>query len=71
MDLPPPQAIRAVQIGNYNLVLLKEKKIPFEAYFYNHLGYDAVFSQAVGITARGARWGVDLVIRKRPESWSV
>ena len=67
----PSQAIRAVQIGNYNLVLLTEKKIPFEAYCYNHLGYDAVYSQAVGTTARGAQWGVDLVIRKRLESWSV
>ena len=47
-------------------MMLTEKKIPYEAYCYNRLGYDAV-----GTTARGAQWGVDLVIRKRPERWSV
>ena len=69
--MPPPQSIRAVQIGNYNLMLLTEKKIMYEAYCYNRLGYGAVCSQTVGTTAKGAQWGVDLVIRKRPESWSV
>ena len=69
--LPPPQAIRAVQIGNYNLMLLTETNIPYEAYCYNRWGYGAVCSQIVGTTAKGAQWRVDLVIRKRPESWSV
>ena len=67
----PSQSIRAVHIGNYNLMLLTEKNIPYEAYCYNRLGYGAVCSQTVGITAKGAQWGVDLVIRKRPERWSV
>ena len=52
-------------------MLLTEKKITYEVYCYNRLGYDAVCYQAVGTTVRGAQWGVNLVIRKRPDSWSV
>ena len=37
-----PQAIQAIQIGNYDLMVLTEKKIPYEAYCYNRLGYDAM-----------------------------
>ena len=48
-----PQAIRAMPIGNYELMVLTEKKIPYEAYCYNNLGYDAVCSQAVGTTDGG------------------
>ena len=69
--LCPPQAIRAVNIGNYNLMLLTEKKILYEVYCSNRLGYEAVCSQAVGTTARGAQGGVGLVIRKWLERWSV
>ena len=60
-----------MQIGNYNLMLLTEKKILYDAYCYNRLGYDAVCSQAVGTIARGEQGGVDLVTRKRPKRWSV
>ena len=52
-------------------MMLTEKKILYEVYCYNRLGFDAVCSQAVGTTARGAQWGVGLVIRKRLERWSV
>ena len=36
------QAIHAVQIRNYYLMLLTETKIPDEAYFHNCPGYNIV-----------------------------
>ena len=67
----PPQAIRAVHIANYNLMLMTEMKIPDETYFQNHLGYNNMCSQVAGTEAGGAQGGVGLVVRERPEGWSV
>ena len=52
-----PQAIRAVQIGNYNLILMTETKIPDVVYCHNYLRYDIVCSQAVVIAAGGVKGG--------------
>ena len=36
------QAIRAVQIGSFNIIILKEAKITNQAYCSNRLGYDVL-----------------------------
>ena len=51
------QAIRAVEQGNYDLVILTETKIPDAVYCHNFLGYDAVYSKAT-VTAAGGSQGV-------------
>ena len=67
----PPQPTGAMQLGKYNMVLLTYKKIPKEAYFHNHLGYNVVCYQAVVNTARGVQVGVGMVVRERSYRWSV
>ena len=63
-----PQATRAIQIGNYDLMLPKIQK---KAYFHNLLGYEVANSQAEGTTAGGAQRILGLVVRGRQEGWSV
>ena len=65
------QAIWAVQLCNYDLMLMMETKILYDAYFHKNLGYDAVFSQAVITAAGGDQGGVGLVVRERPYEWSL
>ena len=48
-----PQVIQAVQLVNYNMMLLTETNIPDKAYFHNYLGCNFVFFQAVGTMAGG------------------
>ena len=38
----PPQAIRAVEQGNYDLMILVETKVLDALYLHNHLGCDVV-----------------------------
>ena len=60
-----------MQIDNYNLILLTETKIMDKAYLHNYLGYNAVCYQEVGTAAGGVQGGVGLVLRERPDGWSV
>ena len=39
-----PQTIQYVRLGNYDLMMLTEKKIPDESYCHNHLGCYVVCS---------------------------
>ena len=52
-----PQAIRSMQIGKYNLMLMTKTKIMDEEYCHNYLGYDNVCSQAVGTADGGTQGG--------------
>ena len=63
-----PKAIRAVQLGNYNLMLILETNIPDEGYCHKRLGCNTVYTQAV---AGGAQGGVGLVVKERLEGQSV
>ena len=51
------QAIRAMQLRKYNLILLTKTKILDVVYSHNCLGYDILFSHLVGTTARGVARG--------------
>ena len=52
-----------VQLGNYDLMLLTETKIPDAMYFKNHLGYNVVCSREAATASVGAQGGVGLVTR--------
>ena len=64
-----PQSIWAMQLGNYDLMLLTETKIPNVVYCQNLLRYNIVCSQEVGTAAGGEQGWVGLILRERPEGW--
>ena len=47
-----PQAICSIKQGNYDLVLLTEKKIPDAVYCHNRLRYDVICSDATVTTSK-------------------
>ena len=51
--------------------MLMGTNITDEAYFHNCLGYDVVFSEVVGNVSKETQGEVVLVVRERPEVWSV
>ena len=63
------QAIRAVQIGGFDLTVLTETKIMDQAYCCNRLGYNLVFLPEITTAAGGAQGEVGLVFREQPEGW--
>ena len=65
------QAIHAVQIRNYYLMLLTKTNITDKAYCHEPPKYDIMCSQAVGNAARGAQGGVGLVMREHLDVLSV
>ena len=52
-------------------MLLTETNTPDEDYCHNRPVYRIVCSQAVGTVAGGVQGGVGLVMRERPEGWSI
>ena len=66
-----PQAIRAVQLGNYDFMVVTETKIQDQVYCKNRLGYDVVVSQATPGPNGGAQGGVGLITREDKEGWDV
>ena len=65
------QALRVVQMWNFDLMLLAETKISDVLYWKNRLGYDVVCSR-VSITASGGAHGsMGLVMVERPEGWDI
>ena len=56
-----------MQLGNYDLMMLRETNIWDEAYCRNRLLYAVVRSQEVGTAAGVSEVGVGMVIRERPD----
>ena len=65
----PPQDIQALKRGKYDLMLLKETKIPNVVYCRNHLGYDAVCSKATVTAVGGEKKGVEIMYQEKLEGW--
>ena len=64
-----PHALRAVQMENYDLVLLTETKIPDAVYYKNSLRYNIVCSWAATTAAGEEQGSMGLVMRERPYGW--
>ena len=60
------QAIWAVQLISFDVMILTYTNITSEEYFHSRLGYNVVCSPTVTTANSGAQGGVDLVVRKRP-----
>ena len=60
------QAIRAVERGGFDVMLLTETKISTTAYCWNRLGYEVTCLTALPSRSGGAQGGVGLVFRERP-----
>ena len=56
------QAIWAVQVGNFDLIILTDTNITNEAHCRNRLGYDVVCSLAITTAYDGAQGGLGLVV---------
>ena len=52
-----PQEIRAVQLGNYGVMILTENKILDEVYCKNRIRYDVMCLSATPTTSGGAQGG--------------
>ena len=65
------QAIRAVQISGFGLMIMIETKIANQYYCHNRLGYDVVCSLSITTAADGAQGGVGLVVWDQPQGWSI
>ena len=65
------QAIHAVNIGGFDVMLMTETNITDQAYCRNRLGYSVVCLPEITTTAGGVQGGVVLVVRDRPHGWSV
>ena len=63
MGSNPPQAIWAVERGNYDLMLLTETNIMDAVYCRNRLGYYVVCYKATVTSDRGAQGGVGIVLQ--------
>jgi hypothetical protein len=64
-------AVRAIQLGNYNLAILTETKIPDNIYTKHCLDYHVVCSQATPGPNGGAQGGIALCTRQQPEGWEI
>ena len=65
------QAIRAVERGGFDVMLLKETKIQTEAYSHNYLGYNVTCFSARPSSARGSQGLVGLVMREWLVGWGI
>ena len=65
------QKIRAVRLGNYDVMLLMKTKISDTVYCKNHLGYAFVCLRATPTAAGGVQGGIGLVMRERTEVWDM
>ena len=65
------QAIRAVERGGFDVMLLTKTKIQLEAYSHNRLGFIVTCLAAWPSSAGGAQGGVGLVTRERPVGWGI
>ena len=63
------QAIRAVQVGGFNLMVLTETKVTRKSYCHTRLGLEVVCSLVINTDAGGLQWGLGLVVRDRPKGW--
>ena len=59
------QAIRAVERGFFDVIMMTETKIKSEAYSHNRLGYDVTCSMAHPSSAGGDQSGLRMVMRER------
>ena len=68
-----PEAIQAVQKGNYNIMLLTETKIHDSVYFPKLLGYDVYCSMvtATATEVRREKGRAGITSRERPEGWLI
>ena len=65
------QAIRAVQIGRFNVMVLMYTKINDQDYYRNRLRCNVVCSPEITTTSGGAQGVVLLVVKDRPQIFSV
>ena len=65
------QAIQAVHIGGFDLMILTATNITDQAYGHNMLGYDVVYLPVFTTDAGGLKRGVGLVVRDQPQGWSI
>ena len=65
------QAIRAVERGVFDVMLLAETKIQTEAYSHNLLRYNVTCLKARPDSAGVSQGGVGPVTRERPDRWGV
>ena len=55
------QAVQAIELGGFNLMVLTKMKTSMSLYFRNRLGYGIIYSTAQPASAGGAQGGVGLV----------
>ena len=65
------QAIRAVEYGGFDVMLLKEKITQTDSYYHNVIGYKINCSMALPSSSVGAQDGVGLVMRERTGGWGI
>ena len=65
------QSIWGVRLSIFDGMLLTDTNITSEAYFHNWLGYDMVCFPAISKTTGGVQGVVGLVVRERPQGWSL
>ena len=65
-DFIRAQAIWAVHLGNFDVMVMTETNITRKAYFRNRLGYEIVCFQDVTTDTGSMQEGVGLFIRERP-----
>ena len=65
------QAVRAVELGRFDLMVLTGTNISTSVYCWNWLGCDIVYSLSWPAIARGVQVGVGLVSWDRPMGWSL
>ena len=65
------QAIRVVERGGFDVMLLTETKISTMAYFQNRLGYEVTCLTAQPSRAGGAQNGVIIVRKERSVRWGI
>ena len=65
------EAIWLVQLGSFNVMLLTKTNITSKEYFHNRIFYDMLCLPEFTTDTEGAQGGVGLVVRERPQGWSV
>ena len=65
------QAIREVERGGFDVMLLKKTKIQSEAYSHNSLRYDVTCLTTRLSSVGGYLGGVGMVMRERPSGWGI
>ena len=63
------QAIRVVERGGNDVMMLAETKIQLEAYLHNRLSYNVTCLAAQMSSSGGAQGSVGMVTRDRPVWW--